>query len=491
MEPLVSLQWFCDMTRLAEPAIAAVEQGRVRFTPPKWGEVYLDWMREIRPWCVSRQLWWGHQLPVWYRGDEVYVGPEAPEGEGWVRDQDVLDTWFSSALWPFATLGWPERTPELARFYPTQVLSTARDIIFLWVARMVMMGVEYTGAEPFSTSTSTRWCRRRRPAHEQVARHRHRPHRADRPARRRRPALRPADDVEHPGRALQPRPHRPGPPARHQALERRPPGGRPRRPGRARHRAAHTLADRWIASRITAAINQSQTLIAGFQLSQLADLVYHLVFDDYCDWYLELLKAGEATPEMAGHALEQLLALAHPLMPFVTEVLVAHARRAGSWPPTPPRSRPDRATRRPRPRSRPSGGGQRPCAGTGSSRGTPPRTALVVRRRTPPVPLSHAPSPAAPPRPCRALCRHMLADGRSILVGPPPRTSIPPSSARDLAERAGDGGGGRSRRRPSAKLADTRFVERAPADLVEAEREKVTGSRPKRPRGLAERIATP
>ncbi len=131
VEPLISLQWFCDMKALAAPAIAAVRDGDVRFTPPHWAEVYLRWMEEIRPWCVSRQLWWGHQLPVWYRGDDVYVGAAPPEGEGWERDPDVLDTWFSSALWPFATLGWPDETPELARFYPTNVLSTARDIIFL------------------------------------------------------------------------------------------------------------------------------------------------------------------------------------------------------------------------------------------------------------------------------------------------------------------------------------------------------------------------
>ena len=134
---------------LAEPAIAAVEEGRVRFTPAQV-RARSTWTgcANIRPWCVSRQLWWGHQLPVWYRGDEVHVGASAPEGEGWERDPDVLDTWFSSALWPFATLGWPEETPELERFYPTQVLSTARDIIFLWVARMVMMGIEYMGEEP-------------------------------------------------------------------------------------------------------------------------------------------------------------------------------------------------------------------------------------------------------------------------------------------------------------------------------------------------------
>jgi len=150
IEPLISLQWFCDMERLAGPAIAAVAEGRLRFHPESpWTGVYLDWLENIRPWCVSRQLWWGHQLPVWYRGGETYVGAQPPEEDGWTRDPDVLDTWFSSALWPFATLGWPRETPELRAFYPTDVLSTARDIIFLWVARMVMFGVEFTGELPF------------------------------------------------------------------------------------------------------------------------------------------------------------------------------------------------------------------------------------------------------------------------------------------------------------------------------------------------------
>ena len=106
-------------------------------------------MENIRPWCISRQLWWGHRIPVWYRGEETYVGSSGPGGEGWTRDPDVLDTWFSSALWPFATLGWPEQTAELRAFYPTDVLVTARDIIFLWVARMIMMGLEFTGEIPF------------------------------------------------------------------------------------------------------------------------------------------------------------------------------------------------------------------------------------------------------------------------------------------------------------------------------------------------------
>ena len=151
IEPLISLQWFCDMSELAKPAIAAVRDGSLRFHPERpWTGVYLDWLENIRPWCISRQLWWGHQLPVWYRGDETHVGAEPPEGEGWERDPDVLDTWFSSGLWPFATLGWPEDNPELRTFYPTDALSTARDIIFLWVARMVMFGVELTGELPFT-----------------------------------------------------------------------------------------------------------------------------------------------------------------------------------------------------------------------------------------------------------------------------------------------------------------------------------------------------
>ncbi len=156
IEPLLSLQWFMKMDRLVQPAIKAVEEGRVRFVPPRWGEVYLEWMRNIRPWCVSRQLWWGHRVPAYFceECDHLMVAASPPAGcekcGGPVRaEEDVLDTWFSSALWPFATLGWPEKTPRLESFYPTTVLSTARDIIYLWVARMIMMGLEFMGDVPF------------------------------------------------------------------------------------------------------------------------------------------------------------------------------------------------------------------------------------------------------------------------------------------------------------------------------------------------------
>ncbi|HEY6653103.1 MAG TPA: valine--tRNA ligase, partial [Solirubrobacterales bacterium] len=152
IEPLISLQWFCRMDEMAKPAIQAVNDGRVSFIPgDPHTRVYLDWMERIRPWCISRQLWWGHRLPVWYRGDETYVGEQPPEGEGWEQESDVLDTWFSSALWPFATLGWPAtEAPEFKAFFPTDTMVTARDIIFLWVARMIMTSLEFTSEAPFS-----------------------------------------------------------------------------------------------------------------------------------------------------------------------------------------------------------------------------------------------------------------------------------------------------------------------------------------------------
>src|ERR1700744_2645325 len=150
IEPLISLQWFMNMDELVKPAIDGVNRGQVRLGPESYKRVYLNWMENIRPWCISRQLWWGHQIPVWYRGSERYVGETPPDGEGWERDPDVLDTWFSSGLFPFAALGWPEATPAVRAFYPTDALCTGRDIIFLWVARMIMLGIEFTGQIPFS-----------------------------------------------------------------------------------------------------------------------------------------------------------------------------------------------------------------------------------------------------------------------------------------------------------------------------------------------------
>ena len=319
VEPLLSLQWFCDMEKLAAPAIDAVRDGRVNFTPPTWGRVYQDWLSEIRPWCLSRQLWWGHQLPVYYRGDEVYVGMEAPEGDGWTRDADVLDTWFSSALWPFATLGWPDRTPELSRFYPTSVLSTAREIIFLWVARMVMMGLEYMGEVPFrdvyihSVVQAPDGRRMSKSLGtgidplEVVDREGADSLRFGLLMITSTQDVRFSEDRIKQGRQLVTKLWN----ATRLVIDRGGKAGAAAQPT--------TLGDRWIASVIGEAIAESDRLVSGFEFSQFADGLYHLIFDDLCDWYLELLKVGLATPEFAGTALEQVLALSHPVIPFTTE----------------------------------------------------------------------------------------------------------------------------------------------------------------------------
>ena len=161
IEPFLTDQWYCDAEVLAKPAIEAVEQGRTRFVPENWTKTYYEWMRNIQPWCISRQLWWGHRIPAWY-GPDGHIFVEETEDDALraarnhygeevalTRDEDVLDTWFSSALWPFSTLGWPEETPEVGRYYPGDVLITGFDIIFFWVARMMMMGLHFMGEVPF------------------------------------------------------------------------------------------------------------------------------------------------------------------------------------------------------------------------------------------------------------------------------------------------------------------------------------------------------
>src|ERR1700704_3377510 len=161
LEPYLTEQWYLNVTPLAEKAVQAVEKGRTRIVPEQWQNVYFNWMRNIQPWCISRQLWWGHQIPAWYGPDgEIFVEETQTEARASAakhygrevalkRDEDVLDTWFSSALWPFSTMGWPDKTPELKRYYPTSVLVTGFDIIFFWVARMMMMGIHFMGDVPF------------------------------------------------------------------------------------------------------------------------------------------------------------------------------------------------------------------------------------------------------------------------------------------------------------------------------------------------------
>jgi valyl-tRNA synthetase len=349
IEPLVSLQWFMRMQELARPAIEVVKSGRVRFYPEGYARVYLDWMENIRPWVLSRQLWWGHQIPVWYRGEEVYVGIDSPDGEGWERDPDVLDTWFSSALWPFATLGWPDSTPELRAFYPTDVLVTARDIIFLWVARMVMMGLEFTGQIPF------------REVHIHAT--------IQAPDGRRMSkslgtGIDPIDLIEG----------GPRPPVFPDGGQFPAYGADAVRWGLAvmasgtnvnfsEDRIAQgqqlanklwnaarlillgvgsnvrpgveptTVEDRWILSRLERARSEVSSRIERYDFTHAALGLYDFVYGELCDWYLELVKPRlrDGEPELQPtllHVLTQTLALAHPIIPFVTEEIYSHVAGA-------------------------------------------------------------------------------------------------------------------------------------------------------------------
>jgi len=329
IEPLISLQWFMAMDELAKPAIAAVEDGRIRIRPESQSRRYLEWLRNIRPWCVSRQLWWGHQIPVWYRDDEeTYVGLEPPEGPNWERDPDVLDTWFSSALWPFATLGWPEQTDELRAFYPTDVLSTARDILFLWVARMVMMGLEFTGDVPFADvyvhSVIQAPDGRRMskslgtgidPIDEIDA------HGAD-AVRFGLLAMSSTQDVRYSsekvrqGQALANKLFNAARYVLGNVVASTEPEALPA-----------TIQDRWILSRLQEAKAQFDANVAAFDFAKASLGLYDFVYGELCDWYLEFNKGREYDHDLSAtmlHVLRETLLLAHPVIPFVTEELWSH-----------------------------------------------------------------------------------------------------------------------------------------------------------------------
>jgi valyl-tRNA synthetase len=363
IEPLISLQWFMAMEELAGPAVEAVREGRVRILPENHRRVYLDWMENIRPWCISRQLWWGHRLPVYYcqTCSHVNVSLRPPEGcevcGGEVRqEEDVLDTWFSSALWPFATLGWPELTPQLRAFYPTNVLSTARDILFLWVARMIMMGLELTGEAPFSDvyihSVIQAPDGRRMSKSlgtgidplEEIDRHG-----AD-AVRFGLLAMSSTQDVRYSAEKIQQgqalanklfnaarfaltRIHASLGASAAQALDPAPLPG--------------TVEDRWILSRLARAQVDTAARIKDYDFSHAALGLYDFVYGELCDWYIELVKhrlpdrvegsdadqGRQSDAEASGDeervalaatllfVLRETVAMAHPLIPFVTEEL--------------------------------------------------------------------------------------------------------------------------------------------------------------------------
>src|SRR3954464_1517856 len=344
IEPLISLQWFMRMDELAAPAHAAVAEGRVRIHPEGQRRRYLDWLENIRPWCISRQLWWGHRLPVWYREAETYVGMDPPDGPGWERDPDVLDTWFSSALWPFATLGWPDETAELKAFYPTDVLLTARDILFLWVARMVFMGLEFVGDIPFDdvyvhsvvqAPDGRRMSKSLGTGIDPLALIDGGPRPAvfseggDFPAygadavRYGLLAMSSTQDVRFnegtiaEGRQLANKLFN----ASRLILLRVPEGVEV--PTEAPVPA--TVEDAWILSRLQNAKAEVAEAIGAFEFHRATRSLYGFIYGELCDWYLEMLKPrlyaedNGATASFALHVLAETLALAHPVIPFVTE----------------------------------------------------------------------------------------------------------------------------------------------------------------------------
>jgi valyl-tRNA synthetase len=328
VEPRVSLQWFVRVEPLARAAGDAVRDGRVRIVPAEMAPRYFEWVDNMHDWCISRQLWWGHRIPVWYGpdGSMTCVGPGEQAPEGWTQDTDVLDTWFSSALWPFSTLGWPEDTPELRSFYPTSVLVTGYDILFFWVARMMMFGLyAMDGVEPFKVIA----------LHGMV-----RDQYGKKMSKSFGNVVDPLSWIERYGADA----------TRFTLLRGANPGGdvavseewaqgsrnfcnklwnatRFALLNGAEVReapASLTVADRWILSRLSSVVTEVDAHFENYEFAKACETLYHFAWDEFCDWYLELSKVpgmSADAPAVLGQVLDVLLRLLHPLTPFVTEEL--------------------------------------------------------------------------------------------------------------------------------------------------------------------------
>jgi valyl-tRNA synthetase len=359
VEPLVSKQWYVRTRPLAEPAIKAVRSGKIKIVPRAWNKTYFHWMENIRDWAISRQLWWGHRIPVWYcdKDGSMHVSrtdlTACPQcGGGLRQDTDVLDTWFSSGLWPFSTLGWPQETPELKVFYPTSVLSTGFDILFFWVARMAMLGIKFMGDVPF----------RHVYIHALI-----RDAEGQKMSKSKGNVVDPLHVMDKFGTdafrftlaalAAQGRDIR--------LAEERIEGYRNFAnkiwnaarlvlsnlegydPALAR-RGTPSVADRWIRSRLTEATAQVRKAIDGYRFNDAASAVYQFLWHEYCDWYLEIAKRSLYQPESPAaravtqhtlvEVLETTLRLLHPFMPFISEELWQRLPHTGDSVPAPARS---------------------------------------------------------------------------------------------------------------------------------------------------------
>ncbi|MBI2253720.1 MAG: valine--tRNA ligase [Proteobacteria bacterium] len=346
IEPWLTDQWYCDAHTLAQPAIKAVEEGKTVFVPKQWENTYYEWMRNIQPWCISRQLWWGHQIPAWFGPDgEVFVALDETEAKAaaqehygktveLTRDPDVLDTWFSSALWPFSTLGWPQETPELARYYPGDVLVTGFDIIFFWVARMMMMGIHFMGDVPFKTVY----------IHALV-----RDEHGQKMSKSKGNVIDPLDIIDKYGCD-----------ALRFTLTALAAQGRDIKMSEQRVEGYRNFAtklwnatrfclmnecqadpafdpagvsasvNRWMIGRLAACAGAIDQAMSQYRYNDAAGALYRCIWNEFCDWYVEFTKPiiqGDdeklkaETRACTAWVLGQLLHLLHPFMPFITEEL--------------------------------------------------------------------------------------------------------------------------------------------------------------------------
>ena len=334
VEPRLSKQWFVKVAPLAKASADAVRSGAVKIEPEELAPRYFDWVDNMHDWCISRQLWWGHRIPVWYGpdGEMVVVGPGESAPAGYVQDSDVLDTWFSSGQWAFSTFGWPEKTTDLAKFYPTSVLVTGYDILFFWVVRMMMMSTfAMDGVPPFKTIMLHGLVR------DQFGK---------KMSKSRGNVVDPLEFMDKYGAdALRFTLARGANPGTDQALAEEWVGGSRNFAtklwnatrfammngatveGPMPDVASLNAIDKWILSRLTETIRDADSLFEKFEFAKASELIYHFAWDDLCDWYLELSKESFATGSAAdsqrvlGHVLDQLMRLLHPLMPFITEEL--------------------------------------------------------------------------------------------------------------------------------------------------------------------------
>ncbi|MDQ6979472.1 MAG: valine--tRNA ligase [Mariprofundaceae bacterium] len=360
IEPYLTDQWYVDIKPLAEPAIAAVEQGDIRFVPGHWDKTYFEWMRNIQDWCISRQLWWGHRIPAWYCDDcdHITVAKGEPTqcqgcgGSHIHQDEDVLDTWFSSALWPFSTLGWPEKTEELARFYPTQVLVTGFDIIFFWVARMIMMGLKFTGDVPFRDIY----------IHALI-----RDAQGQKMSKSKGNVIDPLEIIDSYGAdALRFTLAHMATPGRDIKLDTKRIESNRNFMNKIWNAARFVFmnrgdaapdvtcqpnqeVNRWIIGELNNTLAQVEADLEAYRFHEVASSLYAFIWGNYCDWYVEAAKVALYGDDEAVKAetqvvmltvLDQWLRMLHPICPFITETLFRQLHGADSmlavaaWPKT-------------------------------------------------------------------------------------------------------------------------------------------------------------